>query len=227
MDFQTLIFSKTKALRNTLRFVWILIFLSIILFILFFTLALPVVQKYVHSFLLLTNDSTSYDSPYLFEPAFIGFLVFAIFMVIASFITNIVLTVRTISLKNLIYPAVMNSQNSSSSFMVYDAYNKLNFASKNVYIYVNSLVGPILTLFGILVLVSLFKVASATKTLLMIQFSSQQNNYQQNYYNSQYEDDYYDNNYSQNNSYQHNAGYPQNNRVPANKKYSKKRNNRY
>ncbi|WP_254427693.1 hypothetical protein [Mycoplasma sp. 1654_15] len=227
MDFQSLIFLKTKALRNTLRFYWICLILFIILFILFFTIALPVVQKYVNSFLLLTNDSTSYDSPYLFEPAFIGFLVFAILIGFAGSITVIVLTVRTISLKNLIYPAVMNSQNSSSSFIMYDAYKKLNFASKMFIFMWIPLVGAILTLFGILVLVSLFKVASATKTLLMIQFSSQQNNYQQNYYNSQYEDDYQDNNYSQNNSYQHNAGYPQNNRVPANKKNSKKRNNRY
>ncbi|SYV91330.1 Uncharacterised protein [Mesomycoplasma hyorhinis] len=92
-----------------------------------------------------------------------------------------------------------------------------------------------MTLFGILVLVSLFKASSAAKTLSMIQFSPQQtatmNNYQQDYYDFQYDDDSYDyyqnNNYSQNNGYQQNNGYPQNNRVLANRKNSRKRNSRY
>ncbi|WP_234927926.1 hypothetical protein [Mesomycoplasma hyorhinis] len=187
MNFQSLIFLKAKALRNTIRFIWILWLLSIIVSVLFVTLSLPVVKEYISSlsrrdrYSLVTDDSMSYNSSSLFEAKFTSVFVFALAIGFVGLITAIVLTVRTISLKNLIYPLVMNSQNSSSSFMLYDAYTfmlydayrKINFASKMFIFMWIPFFGAFLTLFGILVLVSLFKASSAAKTLSMIQFSPQ------------------------------------------------------
>ncbi len=179
MNFQSLIFLKAKALRNTIRFIWILWLLSIIVSVLFVTLSLPVVKEYISSlsrrdrYSLVTDDSMSYNSSSLFEAKFTSVFVFALAIGFVGLITAIVLTVRTISLKNLICPLVMNSQNSSSSFMLYDAYRKINFASKMFIFMWIPFFGAFLTLFGILVLVSLFKASSAAKTLSMIQFSPQ------------------------------------------------------